>query len=388
MNNPCGLEPTPWRVGADRTVLAVGGHLKARFALSVDGVVFMSPVFGDLEDAAELERYTDAVLAAVAALPRPPALVASDLHPDYATSRLAAEWVGAWDADLLGVQHHHAHLASCLLEHAADAVRPGDAQRDETRRDEPVLGAVFDGTGYGPDGTIWGGEFLVGDRRSFRRVARLRPCALPGGAVAIRAPWRLALARLLEADLDSRGLLDVPPSALARTASLIGSGVNCPRSSSMGRLFDAMASLIAGFNEAAAEGEAAIRLQALAETAPDPDAAMPFAFALEGEDPIEVDARPLVRAIADAKREGAEPALLAARFHATVAAIIAETADRLAIAGAPRRVALTGGVFQNALLRRLSVSRLKERHLEPLLHERIPPGDAGLALGQLAAVSG
>jgi hydrogenase maturation protein HypF len=377
---------SPWRIPTPETILAVGGHLKACFALAAKGTIRTSPVLGDLELPAVRDAYVDAVRAAVDRLDAPPSIVACDRHPDYATSRLAEEWAGAWGADLVRVQHHHAHFAALLLE-------DGHARADAT----PIIGIIFDGTGYGEDGTIWGGEFLVGDRRQVVRRARLRPAPLPGGEAAIREPWRLALGRLFDArSLDDsldpgRVLSRIPAPKRDAVATMIARRLHAPLSSSAGRLFDAVAALVMGHDEASTEAEGAIALQRLAETAP-PDAGNePYPFEILAPErplaPWTIETRPLILGIVEALgRESS--VLIARRFHITLAAMIEATVERLAEEAAvssPRRVGLSGGVFANRLLTDLTRARLVAAGFEVLEGRAIPCGDAGLALGQINA---
>jgi hydrogenase maturation protein HypF len=292
-----------------------------------------------------------------------------DLHPDYASSRYAAERARSRAApDLpLAVQHHHAHIASCMADNGLDG---------------PVIGVAFDGTGYGLDGAVWGGEFLMADYRGFRRAAHLRYVPMPGGDQAVREPWRMALAHLCDAGCDDSSLAALVPSgAAALVRRQLERRFNAPLTSSMGRLFDAVAALAGVCPRARFEGQAAIELEGLAAGAA-PDGHYPFA--LEGDSPLVIDTRPLVGAVADDARRGRSAALIGRRFHSTVVEIVAQLCARLAAASGLRSVALGGGVFLNALLTREATERLAFDGFHVYRHRRVPPSDGGLCLGQLA----
>jgi hydrogenase maturation protein HypF len=282
---------------------------------------------------------------------------------------------------LVPVQHHHAHLAAALAEHGID---------------EEALGLTWDGTGYGPDGTVWGGEALVGDAGGFARVARLRPFRLAGGERAVREPRRVALALLAQLDPgDRHGFdvargLDLEGSKHRLLTRLIDDGIASPATSSVGRLFDGVAALVGLPGSVSFEGEAAMRLEAIAErgyagTYPVPlvDAVAPAELA-PGQRPhaplLELDWRPMLAAILADLARGVGAATVAARFHAA----LADTALELARRAGSRYVALTGGCFQN---RRLTVEvarRLRDEQFEVLVHRQVPANDGGIALGQVA----
>jgi hydrogenase maturation protein HypF len=256
----------------------------------------------------------------------------------------------------IGVQHHHAHLASCMLENGLD----GEA-----------IGVCLDGTGYGTDGAIWGGEFLVGGYGGFERRAHLRYIPLAGGDAAVREPWRPALAYLMDA-LGPEVPYDCIPNARTRVVrQMIRQGVNTVPTSSCGRLFDAVASIVGLRHEVTFEGQAAIELEMIAEDGV--DGVYPFAY--DGE---AIDFRPMIEALT---RDPAEAWEAAAKFHNTIAAAIVETCARI---GGGRRVCLSGGTFQNRRLLERTVIGLRSRGFEVFLHARVPPNDGGIALGQAA----
>ncbi|WP_246849428.1 carbamoyltransferase HypF [Rubellimicrobium arenae] len=349
---PPGFESAP-------PVTAYGGHLKSAICLTKNGQALLSHHLGDLDDALTFEEFLKADADYAALFDHRPHAVACDLHPD-ARASLHARSRGL---PVIEVQHHHAHLAACLGENLWP------------RRGGPVAGIVLDGLGLGPDGTVWGGELLVGDYADVTRAAHLAPAPLPGGDAAQREPWRNAVMRLDQAglsDLADRLFPDRPRDLLRRAAR---AGVNAPLSSSAGRLFDAVAALV-GFGDAAQsfEGEAAMRVEALALTAPD---AEPYPFAQDG--PV-IDPVPLIQAIAADLAAGTPPGHIAARFQSGLAQAFCRRARIEVEQGRARAVALTGGCFQNATLLDLCLRELDG--LPVLIHRRVPANDGGLALGQ------
>jgi hydrogenase maturation protein HypF len=299
-----------------------------------------------------------------------PVAVAHDLHPDYLATRYALEESGL---PAIGVQHHHAHLASCLAEHGAD---------------RPVIGVIFDGLGYGGDGSLWGGEFLIGDLAGYERAGHFRYVPLPGADLAARQPWRMALSHLTDAygetlpDLPCLRAVEAAEMALARQA--LARGVNAPPASSCGRLFDAVAALLDVRTAASYEGQAAMELEMLA----DPAVSTPYPFGLKFEQGMLVfDTRPLVRALVEAQQAGEPAAASAGRFHGT----LAELARQVSLVLRARRqldtVVLSGGVFQNVLLATLVRERLERASFAVLRHSLVPPNDGGIALGQAAVAA-
>jgi len=246
----------------------------------------------------------------------------------------------------------------------------------------PVIGVAFDGAGYGLDGAVWGGEFLVGDYRGFRRAAHLRYVGMPGGEQAIREPWRMALAHLIDARADISLIgKRLPPPAVTMTTRLLERGINAPLTSSVGRLFDAVAALAGVRDRVSYEGQAAAELEGLA-TEVGPDGAYPFDLLPDA--PMVVDTRPLVRAVAEDIGQGVEAARVARRFHSTLVEVIAAVCDRVRRATGLGVVVLSGGVFLNALLTREVCRRLHGEGFDVHRHRLVPPGDGGLSLGQLA----
>ncbi|QGU32542.1 carbamoyltransferase HypF [Thermochromatium tepidum] len=377
---PPGFESTP-------QILALGGELKNSFCLIRDAEAILSQHLGDLEEARTARAYR-ATLALYGELFQHRAeILAVDRHPDYHSTQLGRAWAEREGLRLIEVQHHHAHLAAVL----ADNDWPLDAG--------PVLGILFDGLGLGEDGTLWGGEFLLGDYRSAQRVGHLTPAALPGGTRAIREPWRNLLARLDETGgweywrarypgLEVIRRLEAKPLNVVR--NLTARGLNTPRSSSGGRLFDAVAATLnLGGDTLSYEGQAAIELEALASQVlgalegrtPAPESGYPFALD-DSVRPWRLDPAPLWEALFCDLAHGEEPARIAARFHLGLASAIVEMGKRLARAFAVETLALSGGVFQNRVLLEVVVSGLRDLGLKVLLHRQVPANDGGLALGQ------
>jgi hydrogenase maturation protein HypF len=362
-----GSLPLP---GSPRPLLACGAELKNAFCVAKDGRAWVGHHIGDLKNYETLRSFREGVerferLFAVA-----PEVVAHDLHPDYLSTRYALE---RERVEHVGVQHHHAHLAGCLAEHGETG---------------PAVGAIYDGTGYGTDGTAWGGELLVGDLAGFERAGHLCPVRMPGGERAIREPWRMACAWLVAAlgeeppvppALD--GMVD--PGRWSQGAELARTGLSSPETTSMGRLFDAVAALCGVRAIVNYEGQAAIELEALAAHEEQ------GAYELEAVDTeaTVLDARATVRAVADDLERGAVPALVSACFHNAVARATARGCADLAARHGTDAVVLSGGVFQNRLLLERTAAGLAAAGLRVLVPERLPPGDGGIAYGQAAVAA-
>ena len=340
-------------------LLAVGGHERVTVCLAAGGRAVLSQHVGDL-DHPESDAFFREVIAHLQELTgAAPEAVVHDRHPDYRSTR----WARASGLPCVPVQHHHAHVAACLAEH-------GRAGR--------VLGVAFDGTGLGDDDTLWGGELLDADLASSRRVGRLRALALPGGEAAIREPWRLAAAALIDAGEPLDLLHGVSVRERDRVRALLDTNLP-PRATGAGRWFDAVAVLLGAAPAVSYDGQAPAQLEALAARG----VAAPLTFTLAPGDPFELDLRPAIRELAAELRRGTPPPVLAARFHATIAAAIREGCRH---AGA-RTIVLTGGCFQNRLLLEQTLALLEADGREVLVHGRVPPNDGGLALGQAAIAS-
>jgi hydrogenase maturation protein HypF len=370
-------EPLALATRLPRPVLATGAELKNTFCLAVENRAFVSHHIGDLENFETLRSFTEGIGHFRRLFDTEPEVVAHDLHPEYLSTKYALELDGV---DLVGVQHHHAHIASCLADNGEEG---------------PVIGVAFDGTGFGSDGTIWGGEFLLADLAGFERAGHLEPVPMPGGAAAIRQPWRMA-AVYLDAAYGGE-----PPAGLMVAGRNAGQwqdvlamslrGVNAPLTSSAGRLFDAVAALLGVRDTINYEGQAAIELEQWA----DPAERGAYRAAVEvgaagpggAAGPLRVRGADLVRAAAEDLLAGAAPAVIAARFHRGVVAAIVEVCAALRDRSGRGTVALSGGVFQNLLLLGLVADRLEESGFRVLTHARVPPNDGGISLGQ-AVVAG
>ncbi|RUP28011.1 MAG: carbamoyltransferase HypF [Mycolicibacterium sp.] len=357
-------------VGEAPVVLAVGGELKNTFCLTDGTRAYCSGHIGDMATLETLRAFERAV-DQLTGIRRPPVRLAADLHPGYQTRSWAERHAGERPLDL--VQHHHAHVVSLLVEHG--------------RIGEPVIGVAFDGTGYGCDGTIWGGEILAvgADAHRFVRVGHLEAVPLPGGDAAVRNPWRMALSQLWAAgidwDQDLAPVAAASPAEIRLLRSQLASGAGCVPCSSMGRLFDAVAALLGVRQRIDYEGQAAIELEVAADSAAD-SPAPPLRLAVTADGRI--GTTELMTALVSALRDGVEPAVLAAAFHEAVAVAVAEVVAQ--VAGPVRVVGLTGGVFQNVRLLLACRRHLRAAGFEVLTHHLVPPNDGGLALGQ-AAVS-
>ena len=368
-----GYCPLPVDVTAgDEEVLALGAHLKNTFCILKHGRAFAGPHIGDLDNPPALAHHDEALRTYLRLFRSSPAAVASDLHPDYASTRLAERW---WDdgAREVRVQHHHAHIASVLAEH-------------ELRGN--VLGVAFDGIGLGPDGSIWGGEFLLCDERSYRRAGHITPVRQPGGDACAREGWRMAIAYLAPSGGPAAPPLPwmaeiegLPDQRRWRLVSRLATTNSAPVSTSAGRLFDAVASLLGVAHESSFEGEAAMRLEALAATSG--PGAMPLPVARRrGDDGLVLDTGGLVTDLVEERRRGRQAGDLAAVFHESLAHGI--TAMCVDLAGELRvdRVALSGGVFQNALLLARVEHLLRNRDLRVFANQQVPANDGGISLGQ------
>ncbi|MCG2659027.1 MAG: carbamoyltransferase HypF, partial [Kiritimatiellae bacterium] len=357
------------------SVLACGAELKNTVCVTRGAQAFLSQHIGDLDDYRAYRFFRETVEDFSALLKVKPTIVAHDLHPDYLATRYALAQEGV---RRIGVQHHHAHIAACMAEHGLT---------------ERVIGVALDGTGYGPDGTIWGGEFLVADLADFRRVGYFKSYRMPGGAEAIRQPTRMALsyglAELTES--DRRDLPALLPSLAENEcrvlAGMIAQGVNAPWTSSAGRLFDAVAALL-GLGEAITyEAQAAIRLQTLAR----PDGVLPYPYAIEIQTGgFQLSFGAAIRAIVADRRANVDRGHIAGGFHQTIAEAVGEMCirirdrERLEPASRLERVALSGGVFQNDLLLALTTNGLRRHGFQVYSHHLVPPNDGGIALGQAA----
>jgi hydrogenase maturation protein HypF len=373
-----GYAPEPLRVATRfrSHVLACGAELKNTFCLAKDDLAFVSQHIGDLENAETLRSFSEGIEHFCSLFEISPEVIAHDLHPDYLSTKYARDRVDAEPGlELIGVQHHHAHIASCLADNGV-----GDPY-------ERVIGVAFDGTGYGADGTIWGGEFLIAGLAGYSRAGHLAPVPMPGGAAAIRQPWRMAAVYL---DAAFPGGTDLPFAVASRNearwanvVAMARRGINAPFTSSAGRLFDAVAALLGVRDSVNYEGQAAIELEQLADPA-EPGA---YRAAIETGEVLSIAGADLVGAVAEDIAAGVAREKIAARFHNGIAGLTADCCELLRQRTSLRTVALSGGVFQNLLLLQRLVGLLESRGFTVLTHSRVPCNDGGISLGQAAVAA-
>ncbi|HUI57238.1 MAG TPA: carbamoyltransferase HypF [Bryobacteraceae bacterium] len=355
----------PQTLDLGRTVpelLACGGELKNAFCLTKGRHAILSQHIGDLENYETLVFFEETLANLKKLFRVEPKAVAHDLHPLYLSTKYALELDGLTK---IGVQHHHAHIASCMAENGLSG---------------EVIGVAFDGTGYGTDGAIWGGEFLVAGYGGFTRRAHLRYVPLPGGDAAVREPWRSALAHLTDTFGGEAPFDGAPEERVRVVRRMISTGVNTVPTSSCGRLFDAVAAIIGLRQEVNFEGQAAIELEMIAEEANQDR----YPFAIADTDPWQVDFRPAIECIAREAVQGRPQAAISAQFHNTLAGATVEVCRRIGRESGLQRVCLSGGTFQNMRLLGSVVAGLRGHGLEVYLHARVPPNDGGIALGQAA----
>jgi hydrogenase maturation protein HypF len=360
-----GYAPAPLLLADDgpEVILAAGAHQKNTFCLVRGREAFLSHHLGDLENDLALDAYETAIADFERLFELAPTAIAHDPHPDYLATRYAQRRAAREGLPLVAVQHHHAHIAACL----ADNQRAGR-----------VLGVAFDGTGWGPDGTVWGGELLVADAARYERVGRLRPFALAGGEAAVRQGWRVALALARQAGVE----VVVGDERADAVRALLASGRHCVTTSSAGRLFDGFAALCGVADSSRYEGEAAILLEGCVH-----DAGDAWEFSLENESTsglLAIDWRPAVAQAVAQRAAGVAPQRLAGCFHRGLARAVVAACARLSAREGLGTVALSGGCFQNMLLLTLVTDGLQDAGLEVLCHRRVPPNDGGLSLGQAA----
>lgn len=366
-----GFVPEPIRASAPVPVpiAALGAQEKSTFALAKDARIFVSPHLGDLGDARSEDNFRRELAGFSRMLDIDPAVVVHDMHPDYFTTRLAKGLTGV---RTIAVQHHHAHAAGVMAEHGLE---------------EPAIAVTFDGTGFGPDGTLWGGEFLLARYDDFERLAALRLVPLPGGEAAIREPWRMALAHLWSA--GSGHVLETAfPKPISfeglparEVLAIVEHEINSPLTSSMGRFFDAVAFMLGCGARASYEAEAAVALEALALEAK--DSARIYEFAWIGSGPAEIDPAPVLEGVVEDLRRGREPAEIAAAFHRGVAKLVFDLSRELCEAHGCGNVVLSGGVFQNRLLCERVMELAASSPLRFHQHILVPPNDGGVSFGQL-----
>jgi len=361
-------------------LLAVGGHLKNVFALARGRFVYPSQHLGDLENLTGLEFFKESLDHLMRTFEIEPETVAHDLHPGYLSTAWADEWARERGLGLIAVQHHHAHVAGCMAEHGLEG---------------PVIGLALDGTGYGTDGRIWGGEVLVSRLDGFERFAHLEYVPMPGGDAAIREPWRMALGHLSAAGFDvgsseTLALVGAKEQEARVLERMMERGVNAPLTSSLGRLFDAAAAVVLGRAQVDYEAQAAIELEGMAVDEADSEAG--YSMELVGGDwvaraPVRISAGPLWRGLIEDLRAGVSKARIAARFHAGVVAGFVKAAMLAWTATGLRQVALSGGCMHNRRLARLLRVGLEAEGFEVFQHAQVSPGDGGLSYGQVVVAA-
>ncbi len=361
-------------------LLAVGGHLKNVFALARGRFVYQSQHVGDLANLTGLEFFRESLEHLMRTFEIEPETVAHDLHPGYLSTDSAKRWASERGLGLVAVQHHHAHVAACMAEHGLQG---------------PVIGLALDGTGYGTDGRIWGGEVLVSRLDGFERFAHLEYVPMPGGEAAVREPWRMAFAALRTAGFDvvsSAALVGASEKEAQVLDRMMERGVNAPLTSSLGRLFDAAAAVVLGRRMVDYEAQAAIELEGLAVDETDDPGSNLYGMELTAGDrpkrqPARIGPGPLWQALVRDLQAGVSKPRMSARFHAGVAAGFVRSAVLARAATGLERVALSGGCMHNRRLARLLRAGLEDEGFEVFQHRRISPGDGGLSYGQAAVAA-
>lgn len=356
-----GYTPVPMTMAvASPSIIAVGAELKSTICLASGRKSFLSQHIGDLQDARSYRFFLEVIENLKKLLEIEPEVVACDMHPAYLSTRYAK----SLELECIEIQHHHAHIVSCMA---------------ENQFWEPVIGVAFDGTGYGLDGTVWGGEFLVVEGAEFSRVMHLSPVPLPGGDKAIEQPWRTALAylwRAFEGEIPELPFLrGVQRSQREFVLGMLQRSVNSPLCSSLGRAFDAVSSMLGLCLETKYEGQPAIELEGIISE----ESEERYPYRIDGECVVLDEA---VRQLAEECYLGVSPEKISARFHNTIVAMTVEACEQIAEERNLRTVALSGGCFQNGYLVEHIVPELKERGFRVLLHRLVPPNDGGVSLGQ------
>jgi hydrogenase maturation protein HypF len=355
-----------------RQILGCGAEEKNTFCLTRDNFAFVSQHIGDMENLETLEHFTNTIGLYKKLFRIRPEIIAHDMHPEYLPTKYAATVAARENLKLVPVQHHHAHIASCLADNGIEG---------------PVIGVSCDGTGYGTDGKIWGGEFMVADYTGFTRMAHLEYLPLAGGALAIKKPYRTAIGYLLalglELDRQLPFLKNIDPGEIDIIQSQIENDINAPLTSSLGRLFDAVAALIGVRGIIDYEAQAAIDLETLASRAVSESARYPFTVS-KPDGPSIIKVHDLFAAILNDLHNRTPRARIAARFHNTVAQIILEMCQKISPRTGIAGVALSGGVFQNRMLLRQAAALLESAGFEVYTHRQVPCNDGGISLGQVA----
>lgn len=360
-----GFAPLPifFDGAGNKSVLAIGGELKNTFCLAKNNLLYPSPYIGDVEDLRTVEILKSSIRRMMNLLEIAPEVVACDLHPRYQTSEVAVEISAELQIPLVKIQHHYAHILSCLAENNFCG---------------EVVGVAFDGTGYGDDGTIWGGEIFICDTKSYRRVGHISKFVQAGGDKSAKDCWRSAVA-LMKDFSCAKDLNLTDEKNLAAQILMLEKNLNCVESTSCGRLFDAVSAVLGICTVSSYEGEAAMKLQSVAETS-----TKNFDSVFETEDSI-LPTDKLFTEILSRRLQGGNVADLAKFFHVQLAEMVAQACENISRKTKIKTVAISGGCFQNSLLTSLTMEKLKRRGLKVLRHRLIPPNDGGICLGQALA---
>ena len=374
-----GYAPSPLQLSSaasvlnDSPILAVGGHLKNTIAIMNNNQIIASPHIGDLSTVESITQFEQTVDDLLNLYHCAPQAIACDAHPDYRSTHFARAWGMQRDLPIIPVYHHHAHITACLAEHQLT---------------QPVLGVAWDGIGYGPDQSLWGGEFLLCQKEQFTQVGTVRPFSLPGGEICMREPRRVALSLLYEIYGENLSALNLPPlhslgpNTVQLMTSMIQRRVNCPMTSSIGRLFDGISALLGLSQTTSFEGQAALGLEYLAQTARtspfSPLYSLPIRLSPHSSTPFVADWEPLVRAILQDMKAEIDLSEIAWRFHQTLAHLIVTMAEKI---GCPT-IALSGGVFQNSILACSTEQLLTAKGMKVVIPHLFGPHDGGLSIGQ------
>ena len=356
-----------------KQILASGAELKNTFCLTRDNHAFVSQHIGDMENEETLEHFENTIGLYEKLFRIKPEAIACDLHPEYLPSKYAASIAAEKHLLLIPVQHHHAHIVSCMVENGVE---------------KPVIGVAFDGVGYGTDGAIWGGEFLVADWYSFRRAGQFEYVPMPGGVAAVKKPYRMALGYLYsllgeDFSLDGLPLANRNPDEIAVIKQQIRKRINCPPTSSAGRLFDAVAALIGLSDEVSYEAQAAIALEMQAPARFIQARIKTYPYSFEEQNGVTViKLRELFAAVIDDVRKNVAVSAISLKLHLTLAKITVDMCGKITLETGIKQAALSGGVFQNRLLLKLTSAGLNQAGFQVFTHHLVPCNDGGLSLGQ------
>ena len=359
-----GYAPEPFKASNMRDILACGSNMKNTFCISKDGFLFLSQFNGDLENLETFEHYKNNIEHFKEVFSFSPKFIAHDMHPEYLSTKYALDY----DLPKLAVQHHHAHIVSCMV---------------ENNLEQKVIGVCFDGTGYGTDGRIWGGEFMVCDRLKFTRVGHLDYIKMPGGEKAIKEPWRMGVSYLYKALGSNKeacdGLFEQYGEAAENLMNIIDANINCPETSSMGRLFDAVSNLIGITDKVTYEGQAAIELEAVADL----EIQEAYPYKILKQDMYIIEPYEMIKEVIKDKLNGVAREIMAAKFQNTIVNLSVRLCTYLRKDTGLTEVALSGGAFQNPYLLKEISRNLERQGFVVYTHSHLPSNDGGIAIGQI-----